>query len=97
MNDHLFDKKHFLRNKKEAKEQQERPFEMCFEQEIIQYLRNGLQGRAKEFARCAKRVPHIDMIFNFTPISEMDKYGEHICGYYQKVHLNKKRLYEEFG
>jgi len=70
---------------------------MCFEQEIIQYLRNGLQGRAKEFARCAKRVPHIDMIFNFTPISEMDKYGEHICGYYQKVHLNKKRLYEEFG
>lgn len=27
----------------------------------------------------------------------MDKYGEHICGYYQKVNLNKKRLYEEFG
>lgn len=27
----------------------------------------------------------------------MDKYGSHICGYYQKVHLNKKRLYEEFG
>ena len=32
-----------------------------------------------------------------TPFEVGDKFGQHICGYYKKVMLSKKRMYEEIG
>ena len=67
------------------------------EQEIVSYLKIGLMGRAKQYERQTAPVPHLDIVLNFMPISEMSKFGSHICNYYTFVTTNKKLFYEEFS
>jgi hypothetical protein len=66
------------------------------EEEIMFYFKLGLEARAKNFEY--GKAPHLELVLNFCNHFEVgDKFGQHICGYYKKVMLSKKRMYEEIG
>jgi len=65
--------------------------------EIVQYLRIGLLGRAKQFSHYKGKVPHLDMTIKLLSYNEIERFGQHICGYYTKVPISKKMFYEEFS
>lgn len=93
MEDHLFEKKKFFSKNKVVQDILKN--NNSFEQEIISYLRIGFRGRTQMYRNSP--VPHFHLLMNVVPSTEMDKYGQHICGYYTRVNLHKKRLYEEIG
>lgn len=73
------------------------PGDMSFEYEIVHYLRSGLLGRCGHCQKQGKKVPQVDFKMYFSSNEDKDFFGQHICGYYQRISLNKKALYEEFG
>ena len=94
MLDHLFDKKKYLNLvSKKAVEQIKNISNM--EEEIMFYIKLGMDGRAKNFDFA--KVPHLEFVLNICSNFDADKFGQNICGYYKRVNLVKKRLYEEIS
>lgn len=71
--------------------------DLSFEQEICQYIKMGLYERQIQRLNGGEKLSHLDLSFVLSSNKDYEKFGHHICSYYQKVNLNKRKIYEEFG
>ena len=66
---------------------------MGFEEEISIYLRTGMLTRIHA---AQERATPLDLqLIIAHPEDRQGFFGARICGYYQRLQLNKRRLYEQ--